>query len=257
MKHPYKTRDGGATVTIFVPYDCKNHCPFCINKGEYADLTGFSLEKICESIRRMDAITPNCDFVFTGGEPFADIEQLKHKITCINVSRHMQKYVVESNDGLLARLPVPFRVNCVLYKNYPAEGLVPYMERFLKIPGASIQFRFDYTATTPENLYDEEDDKILHDLKQVAKYTGLDGCRMRCGFHFDYKGMELTYHKTLPYSTIVETDPADGVTYDILDDILIKQNGDIHSDWTGVLLDVDAYEKVVYEPYDLKWLVRV
>ena len=26
---------------------------------------------------------------------------------------------------------------------------------------------------------------------------------------------------------------------------------------TGVLLDVDAYEKVVYEPYDLKWLVRV
>ena len=42
MKHPYKTREGGATVTIFVPYDCKNHCPFCINKGEYADMTGFS-----------------------------------------------------------------------------------------------------------------------------------------------------------------------------------------------------------------------
>ena len=40
----------------------------------------------------------------------------------------------------------------------------------------------------------------------MARYTGLDGCRMRCGFHFDYKGMELTYHKTLPYSTIVETD---------------------------------------------------
>ena len=39
MKHPYKTREGGATVTIFVPYDCKNHCPFCINKGEYADMT--------------------------------------------------------------------------------------------------------------------------------------------------------------------------------------------------------------------------
>ena len=80
---------------------------------------------------------------------------------------------------------------------------------------------------------------------------------MRCGFHFDYKGMELTYHKTLPYSTIVEKDPADGVTYDILYDILIKQNGDIHSDWTGVLMDVDAYEKVVFEPYDLKWLARI
>ena len=291
MKHPYKTREGGATVTVFVPYDCKNHCPFCINKEEYADMAGFSLEKIRESIRRMDSVTPRCDFVFTGGEPFADLDALqvmldeiptthkvyinttlpvsecqseedilaflersKHKITCVNVSRHMQKYVVESNDGLLARLPVPFRVNCVLYKDYPVKDLVPYLERFRKIPGASIQFRFDYTATTPENLYDAEHDKILRDLKGIARYTGLDGCRMRCGFHFDYQGMELTYHKTLPYSTIVETDPADGVTYDILFGILIKQNGDIHGDWDGTPLDVDAYERVVYEPYDLRWL---
>ena len=56
MTHPYKTREGGATVTVFVPYDCQNHCPFCINKQEYADCTGFSLEKIIASIRTMDAI---------------------------------------------------------------------------------------------------------------------------------------------------------------------------------------------------------
>ena len=36
----------------------------------------------------------------------------------------------------------------------------------------------------------------------------------------------MTYPKTLPSSTIVETGE-DGVTYDILYDILIKQNGDI------------------------------
>jgi len=293
MKYPYKTRQGGATVTVFVPYDCGNHCPFCINKGEYADLTGFSADKICESIAIMDSITPECDFVFTGGEPFADLKSLqrmldciptthkvyinttlpvsKHqseediveftrrncgKITCINVSRHMQRYVVESNDTLLSRLEVPFRINCVLYKDYPSQQIVPYLERFLPIPGANIQFRFDYTATTPDNLYDQENDRILADLRKIARYTGLDGCRMRCGFHFDYKGMELTYHKTLPYSTITETDPADGVTYDILYDILIKQNGDIHSDWTGVMMDVDAYRKVVFEPYDLCWLER-
>ena len=44
----------------------------------------------------------------------------------------------------------------------------------------------------------------------------------------------------------------DGVTYDILYDILIKQTCDIHSDWTGVRLDADAYRKVVYVPYDLR-----
>ena len=54
-------------------------------------------------------------------------------------------------------------------------------------------------------------------------------------------------------STIVEMGE-DGVTYDILYDVLIKQNGEIHSDWTGVKMDVDAYRKVVYEPYDLKVL---
>ena len=56
MDHPYKTRAGGATVTVFVPYDCANHCPFCINKKEYADCSGFSLEAILRSIRIMERI---------------------------------------------------------------------------------------------------------------------------------------------------------------------------------------------------------
>ena len=31
------TNPKGATVTIFAPYDCKNDCPFCVNKKEYKD----------------------------------------------------------------------------------------------------------------------------------------------------------------------------------------------------------------------------
>ena len=42
----YITREGGATVTMMVPWDCNNNCPFCVNKKEYADMEGFSLEKI-------------------------------------------------------------------------------------------------------------------------------------------------------------------------------------------------------------------
>lgn len=77
---------------------------------------------------------------------------------------------------------------------------------------------------------------------------------MRCGFHFDYKGMELTYHKTLPYSTIYEKDLKDGKTYAILYDILIKQNGEVHSDWDGTKLDIEKYRNVLFEPYDLRWI---
>ena len=292
MKYPSKTREGGCTVTVFAPYDCGNCCPFCINKGEYADTSGFSLDKIIESIKLMDSITPKCDFVFTGGEPFADREALqrmldvlptthrifinttlpvfpgqseqdildfaeknKEKITCINVSRHLEKYVAESSDELIASLPTRRRVNCVLYDNYDAKKIPAYIDRWVdsKVP---VQFRYDYTATTPENLYDREHDRIYHDLCSVAEYIGLDGCRMRNGFHFMYKGLELTYHKTLPYSTILEKDPEDGKVYAILYDIVIKQNGEIHSDWDDRVmdyhLDVDAYRNVKFEPYDLR-----
>jgi len=289
MDHPYKTRAGGATVTVFVPYDCRNNCPFCVNKQEYANCTGFSVDKIIESIRVVDSITPECDVVFTGGEPFANLDSLqrmldavpkthkvyinttfpvqpgcgpeamlafteknKDKITCINVSRHVDPYVEESPDEIVGQIATAKRINCVLYMDYPSDKLTDFAERWRKY-NIPIQFRYDYTETTPENLYEEENDPILQDLKRQFTYMGLDGCRMRNGFHFLYKDLHMTYHKTLPYSTIVETDE-NGVTYDILYDILIKQTGELHSDWTGVKLDVEKYRNVAFEPYDLKVL---
>lgn len=286
MNRPYKTRTGGATVTVFVPYDCGNNCPFCINKPEYADTSAFSLEKICDSIHTMDAITPYCDFVFTGGEPLADLDALQtmldcvppthrifinttlpvlrgsserllaeflngngDKLTCINVSRHLFKFVEECGDTIFAALKVPARINCVLFGEHPPEKLLRFIRRFGKYR-VPIQFRSDYTKITPESLYDETGDEILSDLRSILKPTLLEGCRIRCNYEFLDGEHVISYHKTLPYSTIVETD-ADGVTYDILYDVLIKQNGDLHSDWDGTPLDADAYRAVVYEPYDL------
>ena len=288
MSNPYKTRAGGATVTVFVPYDCNNHCPFCINKQEYEDCTASAWRRSCAVSARWTKSRPRatssspaasrwptsmpCSRCWThpayaqdlyqhdlpvqqqhsAEEMIAFTEKNKDKITCMNISRHLVKYVEESPDEVIGRIACRTRINCVLYKHYPADKLPAYVERFLPY-GIPIQFRYDYTATTPENLYDEKDDRILADLRRMFTYKGLDGCRMRNGFHFEYKGLHLTYHKTLPYSTIVETGE-DGVTYDILYDILIKQNGDIHSDWTGVMLDVEKYRHVTFEPYDLRVL---
>lgn len=290
MSNPYKTREGGATVTVFVPYDCGNHCPFCINKAEYEDMSQFSLEKICESIRVMDQITPRCDFVFTGGEPLANLPALQtmldqipsthrifinstipilpghtldemvaflnrnqDKISCVNCSRHLVSYVEECPDEIFGMLECKTRINCVLFGNYQKKKLEQFIQRFRKYQ-VPIQFRADYTETTLENLYQEDGDRILADLMSLATLERLEGCRIRCNYEFDHDGHHLSYHKTLPYSTLTEQGE-DGVTYDILYDILIKQTGEIHSDWVeGRKLDVDRYRNVVFEPYDLKTL---
>lgn len=286
MSKYYMTREGGATVTIFVPYDCCNNCPFCINKAEYANKEGFSADKICESILYIDHITPYCDIVFTGGEPLADLECLQrmldavpqthrifinttlpvtqkysedqvvdflnrnaHKITCVNVSRHLEPFVVESNDEIFSRLKVPTRINCVLFADYPSDKLEPFIKRFMKY-GVPIQFRSDYTKTTLDNLYNEDDDPIMRDLEGLCEFEEMCGCRIRCNYEYHYQDHHISYHKTLPYSTIPEVEK-DGEKYDVLYDILIKQTGVFHSDWTGTLLDCEKYEHVVFEPDDL------
>ena len=305
----YITRNGGATVTVFVPYDCENHCPFCINKQEYADTSSFNLEEIIKSIKIMSVMNPECDFVFTGGEPVADLntlgkmiyavhvnvdagwEPFTHKvfinttlptnkysedelakwlntmyeakmITGINVSRHLRTYVQESSDKIFKKLKFEPRINCVLYNIHLADvnikqKLIDFVNRFRKITGY-IQFRKDYVVTTPENLYDEENDGILNLLKDTFDYRGSFGrYRMRVGYEFDYKRYKITYHKTLPYSKIKLDDNNTYVLYDII----IKQNGEIRDDWDVTLqgdrttlikadeLDLTAYRNVKYEEY--------
>lgn len=160
----------GATVTIFAPYDCGNKCPFCINKKDYKNNPDYkpNIYQVFDSIGIMDEITPNCDFVITGGEPFADyaklvsiigyihnknkkgsnhkifinttapwiqedvkkINDLKDYITGINISRHITKYVKEGDDRLMGYIEVPVRINCVLMTKIEAEQAKDFKSRF-------------------------------------------------------------------------------------------------------------------------------
>ena len=171
------------------------------------------------------------------------------RLTCVNVSRHLEAYVEEGSDGIFAKIKVPTRINCVLFADYPSDRIEPFIKRFMKY-GVPIQFRSDYTKTTLENLYDESDDPIMRDLNYLCEFEEMWGCRIRCNYEYNYRGHHISYHKTLPYSTIPEVGE-DGIEYDVLYDVLIKQTGVFHSDWTGVLLDCEKYEKVVFENDDL------
>ena len=68
-------------LTIFVPYDCYNHCPFCTSKDDYSDTSKFSLSNITKAISDLliyRGISINIkDIVITGGEPFADLNKLQ------------------------------------------------------------------------------------------------------------------------------------------------------------------------------------
>ena len=72
-------------LTVFVPWDCRHHCPFCTTKREYETIyTAKRLEKnfacLKESLRRMLEYGFVEEVVFTGGEPLADVERLEELI---------------------------------------------------------------------------------------------------------------------------------------------------------------------------------
>lgn len=75
-------------LTVFVPWDCGHHCPFCTTKKEYHEkypkdrldeLLG--LQK--DALRRILPIGFVNEIVLTGGEPLADIPRLKELIGVI------------------------------------------------------------------------------------------------------------------------------------------------------------------------------
>ena len=126
MSHPYKTREGGATVTIFVPYDCKNHCPFCINKEEYADMTGFSLEKILESIRRT---------VASAGGQMSDVIKL------VQYFRNLDHF------------PYYSRVRKLFYPDQPPVSTVVQVSEML--PDATVLIEVEATVWLPPSFNSE------------------------------------------------------------------------------------------------------
>ena len=75
-------------LTVFVPWDCGHHCPFCTTKKEYIEKYSadrldefFGLQK--DALRRILPIGFVDEIVLTGGEPLADIPRLKELIGVI------------------------------------------------------------------------------------------------------------------------------------------------------------------------------
>lgn len=268
----------GPTVTMFVPYDCKNACPFCVNKKEYRDTSAFDLQRCYRSLDLLDRIFPHNDIVLTGGEPLADLDALqdilnhisdghhvyinttlpiddnqsieevaavlnkyKDKIDCLNVSRHLKHYVKECPDEIFDLLQFRHRINCVVFEDAAEPETRDKLIACLdRFSGHEIQLRANYSNLTLDNVFGTEDDTLFQLISDIADYKyALEKERFRTGFVFDRNGSKITYHKTLPFAKV------DG----IVGDIIIRQTGRIYDDWNeyGQELNVNDLVDLQYK----------
>lgn len=258
------TNPKGATVTIFAPYDCKNNCPFCVNKKEYKDNPTFDIDKVEDSMMVMNVVTPNCDFVITGGEPLADLKLFDrlvnlvrkmnaagahHKlfvnttlpvkeedipqlnsyldvITGFNISRHIGKYTHENGRELIDQLKIPVRINCVLYNEKDIDGVRGFVNEYSDY---AIQFRENYAGIYPYNVYASS--QMFEKFSEKFTYTveGFFPKLNKDTFRWSIEIVpDIYYHRTACFSTVWTKDG-----HQIVNDVIIDPRGEILSDWNG------------------------
>lgn len=274
-------------LTVFVPYDCPNHCPFCTSKSEYASLDKNKqetyLNNIFNSIHMCLALRPITDVVITGGEPFANLEYLqrildylepfpqkvyinttlpvkdeeekekilnfiiknKHKIDGLNVSRHMCLRTKLEDDTLLEQIKsttrIPIKINSVLLGvEAEKDKVLDFIKKYAPIAW-NISFRGDYTKVkNQDDLRTLEHPllNVLFNLKEL-EYLSSGGCLVCNNNDFWYdKNVVVSLHRGYEHSLVIKANNF------IINDIIIKQNGDAFLDWDSHPLNKEVIEEI-------------
>lgn len=249
----YQSGRSNLALTVFVPYDCKNNCPFCTSKEMYknpcADMT-----EIINQIKVLGNLNLVRDIVFTGGEPFADLAKLEellyaakstgknvfinttmpnadfinyHKdlIDGISVSRHIKVKTQEVLDKELYRISplIPVRINSVLY-NITEKDAPAIKDFILRYSDFQINFREDYRKTNVANLKNVIDNDFINLLVNecgLTYYYG-GGCQVCNDDVFSYN---VHYHRGLEYNSFTIGNTT------VVNDLIIYPTGEVCYDW--------------------------
>lgn len=256
------------SCTVFVPYDCKNNCPFCTSKEMYRDgRFSFNIDKIIKQIKKINC-NPNIkEYVLTGGEPCSNLYMLKKivdvmekpiyinttlpyskdlvnvinyingedKIKGVNVSRHLNfpfKSVATPDDLNLITKPV--RINVVLVGNeVNQEYFISKLKSFITIWGGNdrtINLRANYENINMDNLRTFDD--VEKTLSRVFYHKGSGGCMVCNTTTFcDVEKNIVTYHRGIKYSSV----KIENRLY--INDIIITMDGSIWCDWDFTTVD--------------------
>ena len=249
-------------LTIFVPYDCRNKCPFCSSKETYRTHRP-SMDNVKYQLKRVltEFDYPIKDVVFTGGEPMADIDGLKElidlvpsqyniyinttftnrnidefvgfvnecsKIKGINISRHSETH--EQDCALLCDIATDDKIAMIqkpvrincVVKN---QDISKVIERW-NGTGVHLYFRKDFNIEQDfvelHNPYDELTMKLIEGGFTFKSHTQCNVCDTTV---FEKDGQIVAYHKGQKNSSIQIGEILE------INDLIIDQTGAFTFDW--------------------------
>lgn len=269
----FKVGRDNLALTVFIPQDCGNNCPFCTSKEEYRTCPP-DISAVLTSIQKfIDARVKIPDIVITGGEPFANLDvfkkvlnkviRIQHNhiyvnttfpyenreeilsflrsdsyITGINISRHINDVFSERVSGRLTlkRIRKPVRINCVIGDDTTDDEIKNFVNQYHEI--GEINFRADYTTITPESLHSFSHPLFIK-LDEIYGYVRKSMCNVCDSCNFRYRDHGLAHGIHLHRG--VENSHIEFGRWTEINDIIIKQDGEIRYDWKPEykLLDSD------------------
>lgn len=260
-----------STVTVFVPWDCGNNCSFCTTKNEYKEkYSQTSKECLMESVKKSLSIMSSSphvkNIVFTGGEPFRDIKRLlelvevvprgkkcfvntsfhipnikdaieilkdsqRDGIDGISLSSHLGKGYFFDNEVLELVRELSYkrkvRVNSVVCGNENEEVISKFAEVILGRGGFEyLSFRADYRNIS-QSMLGSCDDMFFRTLMGINnwEYKGFSGCLVCRTDKFITPYGKVDYHRGVERTSLEFGKKL------VINDFVIKQDGQIRYDW--------------------------
>ena len=282
MKHYHCGRNNLA-LTIQVPYDCPNNCPFCTAKEKYKNERPnfIRVKNVMETI--LHGRFPIKDVVFSGGEPSANINKLQElinkvpsnknvyinttllsstyedfvnlvkknpKIKGVNISRHASSF--EEETALLHHIATDEQIGALARLISVRINVVLYQDidiekiiaRWNKYSGIEISFREDYRKVTSEKELCEEN-YFTAKLNSLFNYINHGGCNVCHTHQYNLPSTEMTirYHRGFEHTLIEHED------YFEYNDIIIEPNGEVLLDWEYKEENIQHYRQAVKSLY--------
>lgn len=266
MKTTFVSGRHNLALTVMVPFDCPNNCPFCESKKEYATNRP-NLNKVLNTMElffKKNNTLEVPEVVITGGEPMADIRALyaiintipsdkdiyinttlikrnfdafvdlvnNHpQIKGINVSRHCTTYEEDRKTlhGIVTDNEISRIKKSVRINCVIKDRKHSFFRGVIarwERTDVELSFREDFNEMTEEALHNPYSHSLPY-VATVKEYLDHTFCKVCDTTVFcSSRGLIIRYHKGLK-NTFINL----GKNKYEINDIIIRQDGSIFCDW--------------------------